>query len=78
MATTAELEKKVQSLESALSQAEDAIRRLGQQDNNVVEMLSKISGEVATLKVDVANLKVSVSKVAAQAQRAGANVSRYE
>lgn len=75
MATIAELEKKVQNLEKALSEAEGAIRRIGTQENNLVEMLAKISAEVSTLKVEVANLKAVVTKIN---QRPGASVSRYE
>lgn len=77
MATKEELEKRAQSLETALSDAEGAIRRLGQQDNNLVEVVSKLSAEISALKVEIANLKVSVQKVALST-RPGASVSRYE
>lgn len=56
-----ELEKKLLSLERALSEAEGAIRRMHEFDNNLLTMLGRTNETLAEVRTEVANLKVQVA-----------------
>lgn len=72
MATMVELEKRVASLETALTEAQDAVRRMAKENNNLLTSVSKVTQEVAVLKAEVSNLKTNLG-----GQKSSANVSRY-
>ena len=75
MATTKELEEKVNALQRQFTDMEDAIRRLAQENNNLVGMLSKLSDDLNTSKGEVAMLKRNAEAKAQADARAG--VTKY-
>ena len=76
--TKEELERKVYALERELSNMQGAVSKLGQADNNLITMLSKLSGEISAFKNDLRDLKVSLAKVnASVGVRPGAGISSY-
>lgn len=75
MATNLELDAKTKALEKALEEFQGAIRRHGEELNNLTSMLSKVSGDLSTLKVEMTNLKTQLNKLG---QKTAGGVSRYE
>lgn len=73
--TNLELEKKVQGVEKSVSEMQDAIRGLSQQDNNVLSSLSKISEDINKFRAELATLKAAVAKLDKSTKM---SISRYE
>ena len=73
--TNLELEKKVQGVEKSLSEMQDAIRNLSQQDGNTLAILNKLSEEVNKFRAELGSLKAAVGKIDKTTKM---SVSRYE
>lgn len=72
MATAKEVQESIgKSLEDAVT----AIRRLGQQNDNLLEMVRALTERVAKLESDVVQIRTTVNRVQSQPL---ASVSRYE
>lgn len=75
MATTKELEEKVNALQRQLTDMEGAIRRIAQENNNLVAMVVKLSDDLSASKGEVALLKRNAEAKAKADAKAG--VTKY-
>lgn len=70
-----DVEGKVEVLEKQLSEMQSAIRRMAQESNNLVSMVSKLSSDLTTVRGELATFKKEADvKAKAQGQ---AGVTRY-
>lgn len=62
MATNNALEAKVAGLEKSQEEAQGAVRRLSQENQNLISMLSKLNDELNKLRVELLNFKTSTEQ----------------
>lgn len=76
MATKADLETRIDSLESALNDMQDAVRRLGNQQFETNKVLATLKEEIVKVRAEILNSKMELQSMVSRAATAG--VSRYE
>lgn len=72
MATNKELELKVESMEKNIFELQNAIRKISQENNEILKMVSKVNDMSENSKTQLETLKKKMEKISS------GNISKYK